>query len=165
MNARAGIDAPRMRMRLALAQLASDPTGGWSGPAHPLAQADLVALGDLAYEAYRGSVDDRGETRAWHLAEMEATWAGRYGPVQPASLVVTADHRLVAAVVITSWNSHPLLAFALTHPTMRGRGVASGLIRRSAARLLGAGADELRLAVTATSPAVRLYRRLGFVPL
>jgi GNAT superfamily N-acetyltransferase len=113
--------------------------------------------------AYRGTVDDHGESLADQLREASATIGGRYGPVAwPGSLVAVADERLLSACVVTEDRGRLLVAFVLTRPDHRGRGLATALLTRSAARLRTAGATEWTLAVTRGNPAQALYERLGF---
>lgn len=128
-----------------------------------LAVDDAPALGRLMATAYRGTVDDHGEDDAWHEAEAEATLQGRFGTVvREASLVAVDGTSLAGACVVTDEGDHLLLAFALVVPLWRNRGVGGTLIARSAQALLAAGHQEWTLAVTHTSPARRLYERLGF---
>jgi GNAT superfamily N-acetyltransferase len=125
---------------------------------------DASELGHLMFAAYRGTVDDHGETDAWHLQEAAGTLKGDFGRVLwAASLVATERNRLVATCLVTEENGLPLLAFALALPEYQGRGLGTALITRSAARLRTAGYHEWSLAVTEGSPAVGLYQRMGFV--
>jgi len=56
----------------------------------------------------------------------------------------------------------PFLAFCLTRPDRRRRGLAGGLIGTAARALSAEGHRELHLVVTETNPARALYERLGF---
>jgi GNAT superfamily N-acetyltransferase len=129
----------------------------------PVRAGDGPALGRLAHAAYRDSVDDNGEDEAWHVADLTAALAGRYGRLmEPVSRAVPVDDRLVAAAVFTWVDELPLLAFCLTHPDHRGNGLATRLITHAARELDAEGYREMHLAVTATNPARALYERLGF---
>jgi ribosomal protein S18 acetylase RimI-like enzyme len=134
------------------------------GPARALRAGDAPALGRLAFDAYRGSVDDDGQDEAWHREDMEGTLAGRYGELLGHSRVIAVaqDGPLAAAVLLTWHERLALLAFCLTDPAWRGRGLASHLIATSARALEADGHREMHLAVTDGNPAQALYQRLGF---
>ncbi len=125
---------------------------------------DASELGRLMFVAYRGTVDDHGETAEWHRQEATRTVGGEFGRVLwDASLVATEGDRLVATCLVTEEKGLPLLAFALALPEYQRRGLGTALITRSAAHLRTAGYQEWTLAVTEGSPALRLYRGMGFV--
>jgi GNAT superfamily N-acetyltransferase len=156
--------APKPRRRRMVARLDDVPQPLGPAASRPVARDDGPALGRLAFVAYRGSVDDHGETEAEHVEDLTATLAGRYGRLLvPASTVVEhGDAALAAAAVFTSWDGMPLLAFCLTDPRRRGRGLATGLITHAARELAAEGHREMHLVVTDGNPARALYERLGF---
>lgn len=127
---------------------------------------DDEALGTLMSNAYRGTIDDEGETPEETLAQAHATFAGSWGPlIERASLVAVHGGDVVAMVITVRDAQHamaPLIAFALTDPMWQRQGIGSWLIRESVCRLSSLGINELHLAVTRGSPAQRLYERLGF---
>ena len=125
---------------------------------------DEWPLGTLAFAAYRGTVDDAGETLEQQHEEICATISGRHGPLDVTASFVAADPgALAGATLVTTWQDRPLLAFALVSPAWQGQGTGSALILHSARALARRGAPELTLAVTRSNPARRLYARLGFV--
>jgi ribosomal protein S18 acetylase RimI-like enzyme len=129
----------------------------------PVRDDDGPALGRLAMAAYGGSVDDPNQPEAWHVEDLTAALAGRYGRLlTPVSAVVDADDGLEAAALFTWWDDLPFLAFCLTRPDRQGRGIATGLITHAARTLEADGHREVQLAVTQTNPARALYERLGF---
>jgi ribosomal protein S18 acetylase RimI-like enzyme len=131
----------------------------------PLGQSDGRLLGELMHAAYAGTVDDDGEGLEGSLLEAERTLAGVYGPlIGAASWLIIDGGKAIAASVITLWDPQvPLIAFALTHPDHRRRGLAAHLMQTSMANLQSMGYSHVRLAVTLTNhPAVQLYRKLGF---
>ena len=155
-------DAPPRRLRM-LARLSDVPAPSTPPASRPVRADDGPALGRLAMAAYSGGVDDPGEPEAWHVEDLTAALAGRYGRLlTPVSAVVDADDGLAAAALFTSWDDLPFLAFCLTHPDHRGRGLATGLITHAARVLAAEGHREVHLAVTQTNPARALYERLGF---
>lgn len=128
------------------------------------ARDDLPALGEVMYQAYRGTVDDEGESELGALEELKRTMDGKYGEFNwAASQVAEVDHAPVASSLVTTWQRFPLLAFTITLPQWQRRGIGGRLILRSAELLSGQGHRELRLVVTRTNPAINLYRKLGFL--
>lgn len=129
-----------------------------------IAPHDGPALGHLMADAYRGTVDDRGEDEAWHCGQAEATLEGHFGAVVWEAGFVAFDTDGVAGTsLVTDEGSHLLLAFALVAPRWQRRGLGGSLLARSAHALIGIGAQEWTLAVTDGNPARNLYERLGFV--
>jgi GNAT superfamily N-acetyltransferase len=155
-------DAPPRRLRM-LARLADVPPPPGPIGSRPVGAGDGAALGLLAYAAYRGSVDDNGEHEAWHVADLTSALEDEYGRLlTPVSKAVPAGDELVAAALLTWWYDLPLLAFCLTHPDHRGRGLATRLVTHAARELAAEGHEAMHLAVTETNPARALYERLGF---
>jgi ribosomal protein S18 acetylase RimI-like enzyme len=151
---------PRLRMRTSLEerQLALDL------PYRPVERSDAPAIGELMLAAYRGTVDDEGETRGDAVAEVEQVLDGSYGPfVSDASLLVGYDDGMVGASLVAIWESRPLLLYLVVRPDAKRRGIGTFLIAGTGNALLEAGRPELDLFVTeANEPAVTLYRKLGF---
>jgi ribosomal protein S18 acetylase RimI-like enzyme len=127
---------------------------------------DIPDLGQLLWDAYRGTIDDGGETLAEAHGEIQATFEGKYGRFMDASsFVIAGDGILQAASLVTLFDGEPLLAFSITHPRSRRRGMARDLIQASAKALRAGGYPLLRLVVTdGNAPAQRLYSGLGFLP-
>lgn len=131
----------------------------------PVTPADATALGALSYGAYRGGVDDNGESVEWHRAEMAAALAGEFGAVDwRATRAAWCGCVPASLSLVTHWKSRPFVAFALTDPAHTSRGLARALLTHSATALRAAGASELTLVVTNGNPAARLYTHLGFAP-
>ncbi|PJM98888.1 hypothetical protein CG740_32865 [Streptomyces sp. CB01201] len=131
----------------------------------PVTAADATLLGALSYRAYRGGVDDNGESASWHRAEMNAALAGEFGEVDwQATRAAWYGPTPASLSLVTHWKSSPLVAFALTDPAHASRGLARFLLTHSATALRAAGASELTLVVTNGNPAARLYTHLGFAP-
>lgn len=116
------------------------------------------------HQAYRGTVDDEGETLEQSVEEARGALGGKYGTFLTRSSFVIEDASApVSASLVSLWEGRPLLAFLLTHPDFQGRGMGTFLVRRSIDALLDQGFDEVDLFVTsANEPAVRIYERLGF---
>jgi pimeloyl-ACP methyl ester carboxylesterase len=151
---------PRLKMRLALAEQALQ--GAWA--CRPVCEDDAPALARLMLDAYRGTIDDEGETLDDALAAMQETFAGAYGPLLPlCSFLIEEWGEPLACTLVTCWQGQPLLAFVMTHPVLKNYGVGRFLIQKSINALLAHRYQELSLFVTSGNlPAQRLYERLGF---
>ena len=113
--------------------------------------------------AYGGGVDDPHQPEPWHVEDLTAALAGRYGRLlTPVSAVVDGDDGVAAAALFTWWDGLPFLAFCLTHPDRQRRGLATALIGQAAQALAAEGHRQVHLVVTETNPARALYERLGF---
>jgi GNAT superfamily N-acetyltransferase len=128
---------------------------------------DAEPLAVLMHEAYRGSIDDEGETPADTCALVRRLFEGEFGPMLwSLSEVTVSGDRLVAAALLTLWSGGPFLAFLITSPAHRRRGLARGGLERSFNRLAAGDEPELRLVVTQGNLAAEaLYESLGFRPL
>jgi ribosomal protein S18 acetylase RimI-like enzyme len=125
---------------------------------------DVPALGKLMLVAYRGTVDDEGESEPDAIAEVERTMGGEYGPLlDDCSFVVEDRERIVGASMTTLFDSDPFLTYLVVDPDMQRRGIGTFLVAASGNALLSAGYARLDLFVTeANEPALNLYRKLGF---
>ena len=138
------------------------PSGSWR--ARSIDPSDVAALGPLMLAAYRGTVDDEGETEADAVAEVERTLSGEYGPFQAdCSFAVDEGHRVLGASMISLWEGEPILTFVVVHPDVKRRGLGTFLLATSGNALVRAGYAHLDLFVTEENkPAVSLYRKIGF---
>ena len=94
-------------------------------------RSDVAALGDLMLAAYRGTVDDEGETLEDAVGEVEGLLEGSYGPfASDASFVAEDDDGLVGAslVAIWDWESRPLLLYLVVRPEAKRRGISVVLV-------------------------------------
>ena len=135
-----------------------------SWPYRTITPKDSHMLATLMYEAYRGTIDDEGETLEDAINETQRTLSGEYGCVLDTCSFLIEDHgRALSATIITKWEGAPLLAFVMTHPDARGKGMGTFLIRQSVNALLDQGQRELYLFVTdGNAPAQHIYNELGF---
>jgi ribosomal protein S18 acetylase RimI-like enzyme len=138
-------------------------------PSRIVGETDREDLAILLYAAYRGAIDDEGETFADALAEIDKVFRGEYGAFLPdCSFVVEGGEFLASACLIAWWEPHnaPLVVFTMTRPEAQGRGLARHLLQRSMNALSDAGYDRLTLIVTdGNEPAQHLYSSLGFRPI
>jgi ribosomal-protein-alanine N-acetyltransferase len=116
--------------------------------AHPCELAALIELDRICFG--RRAWPPAG----WLEAVTEPGWT---------TLVVRAAGMPVAAMVILLSTPVAHLASIAVHPTRRGRGLGTTLLREALARARAAGARFLALEVDrANRSALRLYRREGF---
>lgn len=152
------------RLRLSRAVLPALAAAAPEGERRSLRAGDVLPLARLMLAAYRGGVDDEGETEADAIGVVRDTFAGRVGPfLAHASFGHWRDGALVAAIVVTRFENEPLIAFCVTEPAHAGQGHATALMAAALGALHAAGDTRVRLYVNpANVGAIRLYRRLGF---
>ncbi len=119
----------------------------------------------LMVDAYRGTIDwQDGDDESVALAEIESTLAGEYGPFIEAASLAALDEagQPVSELACSLFEGLPTILFVYTATARKGTGLATRLIRASAAALTELGHQEVALFVTAGNPAQGLYERLGF---
>jgi GNAT superfamily N-acetyltransferase len=126
---------------------------------------DLPELARAMFEAYRGGVDDSGETIADAEGSIRTLFASGFGtPLLECSFVALDGTTIVAVTLVTVFEGRPLLAQAYTVPAWQNRGLARALIQLCENALLDRGESVLALAVTVGNlPALHLYASMGFV--
>lgn len=151
------------RLPLAAAALgaAETPAPDWRVDAPALTDAEALAA--LMLDAYRGSIDDDGETLTEALAEVRGYFA------RPAWLATSALGRTgagVAGACLVEWwpaVGAPLIGYVMTAARWKGRGVARALLQNSLASLAAAGQVEVWAVITAGNTASEtLFQRAGF---
>jgi len=125
---------------------------------------DHEQLAELMLAAYRGSVDDEGETIVEARAECGEVLHSVDRPLIPeASFVIEAEGALVSASLVSLFRGAPLVTHLMTHPAYKRHGLGVSALLGSANVLAAQGWPSLTLYVTDTNaPAVTLYRKLGF---
>ncbi|MFO0830978.1 MAG: GNAT family N-acetyltransferase [Phycisphaerales bacterium] len=127
---------------------------------------DAEKLARLMLDAYAGTVDDAGnETIETAREEVGRLLRGEFGALDaPASVVVERDGLLASATLVTRERGEPFVAFSMTAPAWQRRGLARAGLVHVMRTLAMRGEQRLHLVVTAANtPAVSLYRSLGFV--
>lgn len=151
----------RHKMKLRLAEQTFSKT--W--PCRAVSLADAPALGQLMVEAYRGTIDYDGETVEQAIEEVTGMLDSKYGDFMPSSsFLVEAEGQPVAACLITFWQEAPLVTVLMTHPSYKGQGLGTFLMRQSINTLYSQGYQDLYLFVTVGNDDARhIYEKLGFV--
>jgi ribosomal protein S18 acetylase RimI-like enzyme len=151
----------RHKMKLRLAEQTFSKT--W--PCRAISPADAPALGQLLVEAYRGTVDYEGETVEQATEEVIGMLGSKYGDfMTSSSFLVEVERQPVAACLITFWQEAPLVTVLMTHPSYKGQGLGTFLMRQSINALQAQGYQDLCLFVTVgNDDAQHIYEKLGFV--
>lgn len=125
---------------------------------------DAAALAELMLAAYSGTIDDAGEGPDDAAAEVERLLSGGYGRFDADnSEVIVCKRGLASATLVTHPAAGPLIAFSMTAPAWKRRGLARAGLLRVMERLGAAGFDRVELVVTVGNrPAEALYAGLGF---
>lgn len=128
---------------------------------------DREALAELMLDAYAGTIDaDGSETLGVARDEVDGYLNGASGPPILAHSLVALDaddNRPIAAVLVSRFEGMPLIAYAMTAASHKGRGVATALTERVMRSLHAAGESKVHLWVTRGNvPAETIYERLGF---
>lgn len=125
---------------------------------------DTNQLADLMFDAYRGTIDDEGETEEDAVAAVESLFAGEFGTFdRAASVVFCEDGTPLAATLVTRFDGHPLIAFSMTRPRAARRGFARRGLRHAIGQLARSGDLDVRLVVTEGNRAAEaLYDSEGF---
>ncbi|MEE8593784.1 MAG: GNAT family N-acetyltransferase [Candidatus Bipolaricaulota bacterium] len=128
--------------------------------------SDAHDLAILLYAAFRGTIDDEGETFADAVREINKTFAGDYGRLLPDCSFTIQDGEFIASACLISWfepHNAPLVAFTMTRPTHKRQGMARFLLNGSINALIDRGYSQLTLIVTdGNEPAQKLYASTGF---
>ncbi len=128
--------------------------------------ADADGLARAMLDAYRGTIDDEGETIDDARELVRQLFEGEFGALDwAASEVITRDGQLVSATLLTRWQERPFVAFMLTVPGHQRQGLARAGLLRAVNRLAAAGETVLRLVVTqGNTRAEAVYESLGLRP-
>jgi len=128
--------------------------------------SDAHDLAILLYAAFRGMIDDEGETFADAVREIEKTSAGDYGRLLLDCSFVIQSGEFIASACLISWfepHNAPLVIFTMTRPEHKSQGMARFLLRGSINALIDQGYTQLTLIVTdGNEPAQKLYASMGF---
>ncbi len=123
----------------------------------PVMPTDDAALADLVERAYAGIVDAHLGGNGDGAVEI-ASW--RPAAVPHASFVIAADGLLAASLVSQS-EGELWLAYVITHPDHKNRGLGTAVV---AASLTALNAHVFAGVTNGDMPSEKLLARLGFSP-
>ncbi len=130
-----------------------------------IAYTDIDSVGTLMLESFRNTIDYEGETLKDAIAEVKATFDGKYGPFLKdcSYLIEEKGQPLSACIVVYSEEmSLPLIAYTMTHPGYTRKGMATFLLKKSMNALLARKYKGVCLVVTEGNPARHVYEKIGF---
>ncbi|WP_189254097.1 GNAT family N-acetyltransferase [Lentzea flava] len=133
------------------------PVPGLRHNLRPVNDEDDAALADLMERAYAGTIDEHLGGNSDGAVEI-AGW--RPTAVPHASFVADEDG-IVAASLISRNGDDFWLAYVITHPEWKGRGLGTAVV---AASLRALDAPVLAGVTDGNTPSERLLARLGFTP-
>ena len=124
---------------------------------------DAERLADLMLDAYRGTIDDDGETLDDARQEVRSYLGIR--PLLEHSAVVAAGDRLQCACLISYLDDAeaPLVAYIMTRSAAKRRGLARLALGSSLRSLADAGYERVLATITeGNRPSETLFGSLGF---
>lgn len=117
-------------------------------------------LASLMLDAYRGTIDDEGESI--DDAREEVSRFFEDSPLLDSSYLATVEGRSAGATLIGTWRDRPLVAYVMTRPAYKQQGLATYLLNKSLQALKGAGWDEVNAFITEGNTASEaLFRGMG----
>ncbi len=129
---------------------------------------DISALGQLFFAAFRGTVDDAGQTEAEYALKASAILGGRYGQWIPeASWTLEQKGALLSACLVCDYKPYgcPVIAVVATAPASKRAGTAGTLLDTTIAALAALGHSECCAMITRGNLASeRLFESRGFSP-
>lgn len=161
--------ATRSCYRRGLIGFAPPPSGRAPEPYRlaPPSPADAEALAQLMLDAYRGTLDDDGETLDEARQEVAGYLAGRDGPPLLACSWLAWSGSQVSGACLAGWwaaREAPLIAYALTRAAEKGHGLGTRLLGLTLAALAADGHPAVWACITdGNHPSEALFRRAGFV--
>ena len=124
-----------------------------------LADEDRDGLAQLMLDAYRGSVDDEGETFDEALEAVDFSLANC---LREHSFVLKEDGIPVAMSLVAVVRGTHYIDPVAVHASHKRAGLGSRLVQASLASLAQAGVSEIGAAITdGNVPSERLFARLG----
>lgn len=128
---------------------------------------DLEELAGLMLDAYRGTIDDDGETYEDALNEVRAYFSGeRGGPARlEQSLLYEHRHTIRAACLVADWTERraPIIAYVMTRADWKRQGYARSLLVSCLRDLKDLAFSEVWAVITAgNTPSEQLFQQIGF---
>ncbi len=126
-------------------------------------EANPTQLAELMLEAYRGTIDDEGESLA--DAELEIKDYLANNPLLDQSLIVENNSSYTSACLVTYLTKQqaPLIAYIMTRPESKRNGHARSILRFALTQLKKAGYQRVLAGITQGNlPSESLFLSLGF---
>ncbi len=147
--------------------LPQPPTTNFPLTLRALYPTDSEAVAVLMLEAYRGTIDDSGETLADAHDEVHAYLVGqRGGPaLLQESCLGFVNNQLVAACLVTQGETgqHPLIAYVMTHAAWKKQGIGRVILIATLQALTRRQHPAVYAVITQGNiPSERLFAGLGF---
>lgn len=135
----------------------------------PLTPSDAPELAALMVSAYRGTIDDEGESeddaRAWIAAFFSGAAPQVTGgqAVPGLSMGLRRDGALVSACLVTAYQAQAFISIVMTHPDRKGQGLAGQVLGASLKGIRSTGQVWVYAAITeGNRPSEALFSRVGF---
>jgi L-amino acid N-acyltransferase YncA len=128
---------------------------------------DLEELARLMLDAYKGTVDDDGETYEDALNEVRAYFSGERGgpPLLDCSKVFELRRKIVSACLVAEWTERqrPIIAYIMTRAEMKMQGLARYLLFTTLRSLRDLEYSEVQAVITEGNiPSEELFTEMGF---
>lgn len=128
---------------------------------------DLEELASLMLDAYRGTIDEEGETYEDALNEVRAYFSGqRGGPAQlDGSQIFERGRTIRAACLVADWTERraPIIAYVMTRADWKRQGYAEALLVACLRDLKDQECSEVWAVITeGNEPAEKLFQQIGF---
>jgi GNAT superfamily N-acetyltransferase len=135
-------------------------------PTDPVSPEDAEELGELLLAAYRGSVDDEGETLEEAVAVVEGFFKGAYGPpLLDTSRCLRDQGGILSACLVSHWEKRqaPLICFIMSHPAHKGKGLGRTVLEAALRFLATGGYLQVHAFITEGNiPSEALFLSRGF---
>lgn len=124
---------------------------------------DADGLAHLMVDAYRGTIDYDGETIEDARAEV-GSFFSHPGANLVHSKLAEPDGSLRSACLVSTALGKPFVAYVMTHPQSKGKGVGTSVLRCSLRSLKQAGFHEVGAFITdGNVPSESMFRRVGAI--
>ena len=127
--------------------------------------ADKQILAELMLDAYRGTIDDDGETIADAIGEVESYFSHQDSSWFDYSWLVLIENDLACACLVGFWEERnsPMISYIMTHPRWKGKHLATTAVSRSLRALADRNFTKVHAAITEGNfPSERVFTRVGF---
>lgn len=125
---------------------------------------DIIELSLVMLESLKGTCEDTGETLEDIMEELDSIISGSFAPfIYDASYQIKQNEEIVAAIMISYYEGHPLISEIFTKKQYYNLGMAEALMRHSINALLKMDYEEANLYVDPrNTAAITLYKKIGF---